>query len=212
VLLEGLSESHERLAVVRLAALSDQAGLRLSRRGIRPESIPEILRGFRDKGIPFSTADLINSVFAPNYSYPTPFNQTRFSDGTFAVSYSALEEETCVEEIKYHRRDDLEMLRPGKGGRFYYRLFQIRYEGRTVSLFDLLHDHPEIATNEGYQFCRSLGREAVARSKDAFRTPSARRSGGVCVPVFRREALGDVHLRFVGCFELVGATLTFRRL
>jgi hypothetical protein len=47
------------------------------------------------------------------------------------------------------------------------------------------------ADESGYPFCRSLARQALAQGISAFHAPSARRDGGVCVPVFMQEALSN---------------------
>ena len=46
------------------------------------------------------------------------------------------------------------------------------------------------STTSGYPFCQSLANEAREIGVDGLHAPSARRPGGVCVPVFSEQAIG----------------------
>ncbi len=104
-MLENLTPKSDELVVVRLSAVGDTAVLRLRTRGISPESFPEILTRLRQQKIVFEPAQLIDKVFEPSVDpkHTTPFALTRFTDGNKAVFYSALEDETSIEEVKYHQ-------------------------------------------------------------------------------------------------------------
>ena len=52
-------------------------------------------------------------------------------------------------------------------------------------------DWPDLTHDSDYGFCNSLGTEAVAAGLDGLLTPSARRSDGTNLPVFRRHAISN---------------------
>lgn len=198
-MLEGLKPKKERLSVVRLSAVSDASVERLLNRGISPESFPEIQGRLRKQGIVFEPNQLIDKVFEPsgNPNHTTPFPRTRFSDGDKAVFYSALEDETSIDEVKFHQTQsgefsDLEKT-PQAPAR-YFRLYETDFDGTMLDLFMIHPDCPELtsAGESGYPKCRQLAEDARTRAVNAFLTPSARRPGGNCTPVFDRQSLGDI--------------------
>lgn len=207
-MLESLTPKKERHTVARLSAVSDANVERLLNRGISPESFPEIQGRLRKLKIVFEPTQLIDKVFEPstNPKHPTPFAKTRFTNGDKAVFYSALEDETSIEEIKYHQTrsgefSDLENT-PHAPPR-YFRLYETDFDGTLLDLFTIHPDCPELtsANENGYPKCRQLAEEARSRSINAFRTPSARRHEGTCTPIFDRQSLGDIprlkrHVRF----------------
>ncbi len=206
-MLESLTPKKEQHTVVRLSAMSDSIVERLLNRGISPESFPEIQERLRRLGIVIELAQLIDKVFEPstNPKHPTPFAKTRFSNGDKAVFYSALEDETSIEEIRYHQTQsgefsDLE--NTPKAPPRYFQLYETDFDGTMLDLFIIHADCPELTSKDesGYPRCGQLAEEA-SRSIDAFRTPSARRPEGTCTPVFDRQSLGDIprlkhHVRF----------------
>jgi hypothetical protein len=101
----------EQFTVVRLSAVSDDHVKRLLNRGICPENFPEIQDRLKRNNIVIELSQLIDKVFEPssNPKHSTPFNRSRFTDGHEAVFYSALEDETSIEETKPL---------PAKAGRF----------------------------------------------------------------------------------------------
>lgn len=207
-MLESLTPKKERHTVVRLSAVSDANVERLLNRSINPESFPEIQGRLRKLKIVFEPTQLIDKVFEPNTNpkHPTPFAKSRFTNGDKAVFYSALEDETSIEEIKYHQTrsgefSDLENT-PHAPPR-YFRLYETDFDGTMLDLFTIHPDCPELtsADESGYPKCSHLAEEARSRSINAFRTPSARRPEGTCTPVFDRQSLGDIprlkrHVRF----------------
>ena len=219
-MLEGLTPKTEQHTVVRLSAVSDANVERLLNRGISPESFPEIQERLRKLKIVFEPTQLIDKVFEPstNPKHPTPFAKTRFTDGDKAVFYSALEDETSIEEIKYHQTrsgefSDLENI-PNASPR-YFRLYEMDFEGTVLDLFTIHPDCPELTSKEesGYPKCRELAEEARNRSINAFRTPSARQPGGTCTPVFNRGSLGDVPLlKSHGRFTHADGSIVFEKL
>ncbi len=208
-MLENLAPKAEQLIVIRLSAVGDTAVARLLRRGISPESFPEILERLREQKIVFEPTQLIDKVFGPstNPKHATPFTQTRFTDGKKAVFYSALEDETSIQEVRYHQVQsgefsDLENTPTAPPRNF--SLYETDFDGTVLDLFPIQTNCPELTSEDesGYPKCCQIAEEARSRSVNAFRTPSARRQGGTCTPVFDRHSLGDVprlkhHGRFV---------------
>lgn len=208
-MLENLALKTEQLNVIRLSAVRDTAVERLLRRGISPESLPEILERLREQKIVFEPSQVIDKVFEPstNRKHATPFAKTRFTDGEKAVFYSALENETSIEEVRYHQVrsgefSDLENT-PTAPPR-YFSLYETDFDGTVLDLFQIQANCPELTSEDesGYPKCRQIAEEARRRSINAFRTPSARRQGGTCTPVFDRQSLEDVprlkhHGRFI---------------
>ena len=217
-MLEGLTPKTEQHTVVRLSAVSDANVERLLNRGISPESFPEIQERLRKLKIVFEPTQLIDKVFEPstNPKQPTPFAKTRFTDGDKAVFYSALEDETSIEEIKYHQTrsgefNDLENI--ANAPPRYFRLYETDFDGTMLDLFTIHSNCPELtsANESGYPKCRQLADEARSSSINAFRTPSARRSGGTCTPVFDRQSLGDIfRLKRRGRFTNEDGKIVFR--
>ncbi len=205
-MLEHLTPQHEDYSVIRLASVGDSSVGRLLERGISPQSFSEIQERLRELGFVFESEQLIDGVFEPNPSYPTPFRPTRFTSGQKAVFYAALEEETSIEEMKYYQTKEQELSEVEGSSNVsprYFSVFEIDFGGEVLDLFPLRDSCPELTSSDegGYQKCRSLADEARSRSIDAFRTPSARRSGGICTPVFARNSLGSTpNLRRNGCF------------
>ena len=164
-----------------LAALRDT--------GVDPDGIREMLDLLSHDRSPETLSDMIDGRFRPwNYIGPPYGSPTRFSDGTWPVCYTALDDETAREEIIYHHGRTL-------FGRFetprtvYYCLVELAYAGQTADLRELIEQWPDLVNISDYSFCNNLGREAVQRALSALLAPSARYQGGTNVPVFRRDAL-----------------------
>lgn len=219
-MLENLAPQAEQLIVVRLSAVSDDTVSRLLSRGISPESFPEIFERLRQQNFLFEPAQLIDKVFDPstNPNHATPFAQTRFTDGTKAVFYSALEDETSIEEIKYHQVRNSEfsdLAGTTTAPPRYFSLYEIDFDGMVLDLFLIQANCPELISKDqnGYPKCRQLTEEARSQSVNAFRTPSARRSGGTCIPVFDRQSLGDIpRFKYQGRYTNDKGSIVFTRL
>ncbi len=217
-MLESLIPKKEQHTVVRLSAVSDANVERLLNRGISPKSFPEIQRRLRRLKIVIEPTQLIDKVFEPstNPKHPTPFAKTRFTNGDKAVFNSALEDETSIEEIKFHQTRsgefrDLENT-PHAAPR-YFRLYETDFDGTMLDLFVIHSDCPELTSvdESGYPKCRQLAEEARSSSINAFRTPSARRPEGACTPVFDRQSLGDIfRLKRRGRFTNEDGKIVFR--
>lgn len=133
---------------------------------------------------------------------------TRFTDNTnFGVWYGALERETSIEEALYwnyryvYRPMLARATKPIVADR---RMLIADCEAqKTVDLRPLEKDFPNLVHDNDYSLCQALGAHAVATSIDAFLTPSARRKGGTCTPVFNAHVLknarafGYFHFEFL---------------
>lgn len=217
-MLEPLTPQPEQFVVTRLSAVSDEVVSRLSSRGISPESFPEILARLRQQKFVFEAAQLIDKVFQKNSNpkYGALFSRTRFSDGTKAVFYSALEEETSIEEVKYHQLRNGEftgLAASSAAPPRYFGLFEIDFDGSVFDLFPIQTDYPELTSvdESGYSKCREFAEEARSQSVNAFRTPSARRTEGTCTPVFDRQSLkGEARYKQSGRFANVSGVIEFK--
>jgi len=118
----------------------------------------------------------------------------RFGDGTFGVWYSAVEEATSVQETLHHRPEiDRNDLANADGPIIQdRRMFEADLNLHdSVELRGLEARHPGITDPVEYAFCQKLGRKAVELDIVSFRTPSVRREGGTCVPVFDPSVIKD---------------------
>ena len=202
--------SRMRISVQRLAAIPrERLDDILLERGISPESLEDILQLLSSRDVVASPEDVLDDAFRPRYTYETPFPQSRFSDGTFGVYYSALEIRTCKKEVSFH----IGFPGPRDVSRV-YSLITCWYEGLSVDLRGMEKDHPELISEDesGYPYCRALGKSAVELARDAFLTVSARAAGGMCVPVFNRASLSSPDATGIYRATISDAGVTFQQL
>lgn len=194
-MLSRLGVQHEDLQVVRLSAFSESVVRSLVERGVSPDGIGDVRARLSKIGYVENFDQLIDKVFdqSKNPRYTTPFRKSRFTDGSKAVFYSALDDETSIAEIRFHLSKDQSFVNPtgSVSAPRYYWLCEADFSGRTMDLFQIWAGCPELTSQDesGYSKCKDIAEEARGRRIDAFRTPSARRKEGVCTPVFNREAL-----------------------
>jgi hypothetical protein len=135
----------------------------------------------------------INYSFRPRVD-PPDYPIGRFGDGTYAVFYSALEDATCVEEVRHHRRAELLALQSGQipFARF-FTLVKCDFNGRSLMLRGHERAHADLTspTAAGYPFCQAVARWARRIGAQALHTASARQANGTCVPVFVRACLAN---------------------
>jgi hypothetical protein len=177
--------------VLRLASLP-RGGIEavLLKRGITPESIPEVKAALGVATVPLNAEEAVSD------SFREPYGVARFADGTFGVFYSARAEATCVAEISYHHRSQLAEQRSGTFPHDrYYDLISCDFAGNTLTLLGAEAKYPELVspTEAGYPFCRRLAKAAIGQGVDAFYTRSARDQHGTCVPVFTRRSITNAH-------------------
>lgn len=186
--------AREHATVQRLASIPESTASvssMLLRRGSRAEDVSDVLPIVAGM-TPFSLEEVIDDVFRAREGTDRPFREGRFSDGSFGVYYSALDEDTCREEVAYHLHEAVADLDHDPDPRS-FRVIECSYDGTTANLLGKETKHQDLVsvTKSGYPFCQDLGRKAVDRGLDGFLTASARKPDGVCVPVFRRTSLAE---------------------
>jgi hypothetical protein len=185
--------------VVRLAGLHPTSiEAILLGRGVRPENIAETSAILRLSGAPFSAEEMVESTFIAKPEYPTPFPIGRYGSGDWPVYYAATAMETCVAEVAYH-------LGPKAIEGRYYTLVSCRFDGEVLDLEGRQNEYPDLVspTNSGYPFCQQVANEARS-VVSGLHAPSARHSGGLCVPTFVRAALSQPRGIHFGKFVLSG--------
>ena len=161
----------------------------LEEQGLEGESVQEMQDLLHARGIVDSPDELCEAPFRVK----TRLNKngrhvTRFSDGSFPVFYSALEMETAEAEICHWFRKIVGNPNTPRTG--YYLCFSCDFDGSVKDLRSKYKEWVEL-TYEDYKFCNILGAEAVQLLLDALLSPSARRVGGTCVPVFTKTSISN---------------------
>ena len=173
--------------MLRLASLPrERIEAVLLKRGISPESIPEVRAALGVANVP------LNAEEAVSYSFRGPYGVGRFGDGTFGVFYSARAEPTCIEEISYHHGRQLAEQRSGTFPHDrYYDLILCDFAGDTLTLLGAEAKYSDLVspTEAGYPFCQRLAKVAIVQGVDAFYTRSARDQNGTCVPIFNPKSI-----------------------
>lgn len=164
----------------------------LLKRGLDPGSIEDAKETLAFVGFTTTPQDAIAYSFTKHGS-PPAFGKGRFGDGSFPICYTALERETCEEEVRHHLQEAIAAVRFTR----FYQLIACDLSGVVLDLCRREHDHPELVskTESGYPFCQALAQTAKGSGVEAFHAPSARRNGGICTPVFSHPALANA--RFV---------------
>jgi hypothetical protein len=182
-------------AVLRLAGLHPTSveAVLLSR-GVRPENIAETRAILQLSGAPFSVEEMVDNQFIAKPAYLTPFPLGRYGNGDWPVYYGATAPETCVAEVAYHLGSK------AIEGR-YYTLVSCRFDGEVLDLEGRQNEYPDLVspTNAGYPFCQQVANEARL-VVTGLRAPSARKTGGLCVPAFVRASLSDARGLHFGRF------------
>lgn len=156
------------------------ADLELDSQG-REELLEFLAQGGNDLGLD----ELLDGPFRPRRKR----NPTRFSDGSFPVFYSALEAETAEAEMKHRVPNyvrSLEKPRP-----MYYSKFSCTFHGVEKDLRPQVREWPDLVHDNDYSFCNRIGAQARRLEVDGLVIWSARREGGVNLPVFSRRAISQ---------------------
>lgn len=140
------------------------------------------------RGIADNPEELCDAPFRPT-QLPRDKISTRFSDGSFPVFYSSLEPETAEAEIKFSFLKNVS--EPTKPRSAYYSRISCRFDGSIKDLKPMRETWPDLTHDSDYRFCNDLGTEAAASGLDGLLTPSARRTNGTNLPVFRRRAVSN---------------------
>lgn len=142
-------------------------------------------------GLTVSGDELLGRPFQP-IPRGRRIRRSRFSDGSFQVFYSALEQDTAEAEREYWFRKDMEV--DGDLDFGIYLMFECRFSGVKKDLRSRVRDWPELIHTDDYNFCNRLGSEAKRLALDGLVTCSARRVEGVNLPVFSRSALSGANV------------------
>ena len=193
-MLDECPETRESITVLRLASIlgSKETFLTiLLNRGISLEDAFETVSAVSGK-TSFSLEEVIGNVFQAREGKTPPFGKGRFGDGTIGVYYSAIEEDTCKEEVAFHLQKQVRDLNDDPNPRTFH-LIECSYDGATRDLRGKELEYTDLTseTETGYPFCQNLAQTAIECGIDGFFAPSARNSGGTCVPIFRRKSLSD---------------------
>lgn len=109
-------------------------------------------------------------------------NRSRYSNGVFPVLYTAADETVAfVEKGFWVYEIFLKPLARSKALPDYY-LYKVSINGRYREY--TVHDEPSIVHPTDYSYCNNLGKAAVADGLSYLIVPSARKFGGICMPVF----------------------------
>jgi RES domain-containing protein len=151
----------------------------------------------------------ISSKFQPQNWYAS-----RYSDGTWAVLYSAEAEETALRECLFHKRKLYWEELQKKSIKVDLKLVELEVQSNYSQ--DLLQtsglDHIKLTSKDesGYSYCQSLAQYFLKQGGKSLRAPSARHEGGICVPIFAIEVVkkDKGHLRYVvGVLSLEGVEI-----
>lgn len=134
--------------------------------------------------------------------------QSRFSDGTVPVYYSALERDTTRAEMKHHSR--LRLLGMGRlpGASVFLREVRCQFTGRAKDLRREVGAIPHLIGEKAdgaYDTCNAIAAEVRAAGLDALMTQSARSEVGTCLPVFTKHSLSNPELGAWVAFSFDGA-------
>ena len=157
--------------------------------GLDDQGAEEMLEQVKPTAVE-SPADIFYKPFDSRRT--ASFPQSRFSDGTWAVRYTALELVTAIIEVQSGR---LKRVRADEVTDATLNLHHIEcnFEGAVKDLRPCLR-WPSLTSDNGYDDCNRVARAALNEQLDGLLAPSARRVDGTCLPIFRREAASQPRL------------------
>ncbi|MES2613836.1 MAG: RES family NAD+ phosphorylase [Bdellovibrionota bacterium] len=148
-------------------------------------------------------AEIANTPFPPTPEILSPLmkaGKSRFSDGSFGVWYSALDEKTSISETLYwsyrHWKKDIEIAKnPYVTDR---KIFRAKIKTtKLCDLSEMVQEFPNLIHKEDYTFCQNLGKSGRENLVEAFLTLSVREEGGKCMPIFVPQIIEQVQfIRF----------------
>lgn len=181
-MLDSIPTERRKIRVFRMASYQDDTAF-LQVSGLDQEPIEEVADLLRETGNKASLADLLNAPFRPKRTLgKTGFRVTRYSDGSFAVFYSALDAETAEAEVRHWSTR--------AGRRAWYQRFACDFTGSVKDLRPKRKAWPGLTHGSDYGLCNKLGVEAKKKSLDGLLAPSAR-CDGTNLPVFERSVLSN---------------------
>lgn len=167
-------------------------------RGIPLEDIGDVEAALLGIGAVFTPADAVRFVFTRTTIPPQRFNTEHFP-----AFYTAIDEPTCLAEIKYHLTSAFTV-----SERRYYQFLYATFSGSVVVTFGQEASYPDLisSTSAGYPFCQSVATTARSAGHDALYASSARCSG-ICVPIFSEGAISTPHIETTVRFTFDGSVL-----
>lgn len=178
-MLQSISSEHLDLTVFRSIAYSEDIEVMddMELDWVQQDEMSDLLRqwAMRER--------LEEIVLNEPFNRHGPARTTRYSDGSFAVFYAAVEADTAKAEIRHHAsRCGAQNIR--------HIVFACNFTGYAKDLRSKVKQWPGLMNDTDYRFCNRVGAEAHADGLDGLLVPSARRAAGANVPVFRRPAIG----------------------
>jgi hypothetical protein len=127
---------------------------------------------------------------------------SRFTNGNlFGVWYGALEEKTSLYEIIYHLRKETKELFDNPKNLDKSRIVDRKFIRAKISANKLIdmrgYPNQEILVSDDYSVCNQIGELAHNHKIDAFFTPSARVTGGICTPIFNDAIIDDKFFKYI---------------
>lgn len=187
------STAKKTLNVARLVSIPPKAlEAILVSRGIPLEDIDDVEAALLGIGAVFTPTEAVRFVFTRSTIPPQRFNTEHFP-----AFYTALDEPTCLAEIKYHLTGAFAV-----SERRYYQFLYVTFSGSVVVTIGQEALYPDLtsSTSAGYPFCQSIATAARSAGHDALYASSARCSG-ICVPIFSEGAISapriETTVRFV---------------
>ena len=157
-----------------------------------PEHINEITDLLRETGNATSFDDLLDAPFRPKRRLEKAgfhVTRSRYSDGSFAVFYGALEAETAIAEMRHHFTNRVAG-KPDGERIVWYQRFVCDFNGSVKDLRPKRKAWPNLTHGTDYGLCNRIGAEAKGKSLHGLLAPSAR-CEGTTLPVFERSALSN---------------------
>ncbi len=150
-------------------------------RGIPLEDLDEVKAALASVGAVVTPRDAVRYTFTRN-----PILPQRYNTAQFPTFYTAQDHNTCIAEIKYHMAGYIAAFEI-----WYYHFLEVAFSGDILNLVGHEVEYPDLvsASDAGYPFCQKLATAARDEGIEGLHAPSARRSGGVCVPIFFEKAI-----------------------
>lgn len=143
----------------------------------------------------------ISAKFNPKKWYPT-----RYSNGSWAVLYTAESENTALKEAMYHvRQFSKEELQIKPFIMIDRRVVQLTLNADCcidlTQIKNLETDKLVSKDQSGYSYCQNLAKKMIDKGSELLRAPSARDPEGICVPVFNKTVIKKDHgpLKYIKC-------------
>ena len=156
-----------------------------------PIQLTEVRAFLRSRAMSNSLDDLVDGLFKPKPRlWKTGYPESRYSDGSFPAGYFSLDAATAEAEVQHWFCAKF-VGKPSGPRTAWYSRFTCDFEGNVKDLRPMEAAWPELTLDSDYTFCNKLGDQAVSTGLHGLLAPSARRSRGTNVPVFKRRALSN---------------------